>query len=121
MPLRMPLSLCPQPRRTESSPWAKAAFFSSSAYLSPEAVCRNSLIADGCKIEGTVEDSILFPGVTVESGATVRGCILFKETIVRRDANLRCVIADKRVQVQPGRHLAGHETYPLVIAKGRVV
>ena len=83
--------------------------------------CRNSLIADGCKIEGTVEDSILFPGVTVESGATVRGCILFKETIVRRDANLRCVIADKRVQVQPGRHLAGHETYPLVIAKGRVV
>ena len=93
----------------------------SSAYLSPEAVCRNSLIADGCKIEGTVEDSILFPGVTVESGATVRGCILFKETIVRRDANLRCVIADKRVQVQPGRHLAGHETYPLVIAKGRVV
>ena len=93
----------------------------SSAYLSPEAVCRNSLIADGCKIEGTVEDSILFPGVTVESGATVRGCILFKETIVRRDASLRCVIADKRVQVQPGRHLAGHETYPLVIAKGRVV
>ena len=51
----------------------------------------------------------------------MRGCILFKETIVRRDASLRCVIADKRVQVQPGRHLAGHETYPLVIAKGRVV
>ena len=93
----------------------------SSAYLSPEAVCRNSLLADGCKIEGTVEDSILFPGVTVESGARVSGCILFKETIVRRDASLRCVIADKRVQVQPGRHLAGHETYPLVIAKGRVV
>ena len=68
-----------------------------------------------------MEDSILFPGVTVESGATVKGCILFKETIVRRDASLRCVIADKRVQVQPGRHLAGHETYPLVIAKGRVV
>ena len=93
----------------------------SSAYLSPEAVCRNSLIADGCKIEGTVEDSILFPGVTVESGATVKGCILFKETIVRRDASLRCVITDKRVQVQNGRRLAGHETYPLVIAKGRVV
>ena len=46
---------------------------------------------------------------------------LLEQEGIRRDASLRCVIADKRVQVQPGRHLAGHETYPLVIAKGRVV
>ena len=35
----------------------------SSAYIGPDGYCENSLIADGCNIEGVVENSILFPGV----------------------------------------------------------
>ena len=41
----------------------------SSAYIGPDGYCENSLIGDGCNIEGTVENSILFPGVVVEAGA----------------------------------------------------
>lgn len=52
----------------------------SSAYIGPDGYCENSLIADGCNIEGVVENSILFPGVVVEAGAVVRNCVLFKET-----------------------------------------
>jgi glucose-1-phosphate adenylyltransferase len=74
-------------------------------------------VADGCNIAGTVENSILFPGAKVEEGAEVRNCILFKDTLVSRDARLTCVIADKRVEILPRRTLIGHTTYPLVIAK----
>ena len=43
--------------------------------------CVNSLIADGCDIQGTVKNCILFRGVRIEPGADVEGCILFKGTL----------------------------------------
>jgi len=89
----------------------------SSAYISPSGSCVNSLVSDGCCIEGTVENSILFPGVVVEQGARVRNCILFKETAVRRSAELAHIIADKNVEILPDRTLIGHSSYPLVVAK----
>ena len=93
----------------------------SSTYLGPEGKCVNSLVAEGCRIEGTVENSILFPGVVVEAGAAVRNCVLFKETVVRRDAQLSYIIADKDVEVLSNRTLMGHATYPIVLAKGSKV
>ncbi len=70
---------------------------------------------------GVVENSILFPGVTVEAGAVVRNCVIFKDSIVRKDAQLSFIIADKDVEVLPGRTLMGHITYPIVLAKGSQV
>ncbi|MCI2057632.1 MAG: glucose-1-phosphate adenylyltransferase subunit GlgD [Oscillibacter sp.] len=90
----------------------------SSAYIAPDGRCVNSLVADGCGIFGTVENSILFPGVKVEHGAIVRNCVLFKDTLVREGAELAYTIADKRVEILPLRTLVGHASYPLVIAKG---
>ena len=81
----------------------------------------NSLVADGCRIEGTVENSVLFPGVVVEEGAVVRNCVLFKEDIVRRNAQLSYMIADKDVEILVDRTLMGHATYPIVLAKGSIV
>ena len=92
-----------------------------STYIGPNGVCLNSLVADGCRIEGTVENSILFPGVVVEAGAVIRNCVLFKETVVRRNAEMAHIIADKDVQVLEGRTLMGHSSYPIVLEKGSVV
>lgn len=89
----------------------------SSAYIGPDGGCVNCLVSDGCCIEGTVESSILFPGVVVEEGAVVRNCVLFKETAVRRGAEIAHLIADKYVEILPERTLIGHSTYPLVVAK----
>ena len=93
----------------------------SSAYVGPNGVCVNSLVAEGCRIEGVVENSILFPGVIVEPGVVVRDCILFKETRVDKGAQLSYVITDKQVHILAGRTLMGHVSYPLVIAKGRTI
>jgi len=93
----------------------------SSTYVGPNGRCVNSLVAEGCRIEGTVENSVLFPGVVVEAGAVVRNCVLFKESTVRSNAQLAYIIADKNVEVLADRTLIGHETYPIVLAKGSTV
>ena len=92
-----------------------------STYVGSNGRCVNSLVADGCRIEGTVENSVLFPGVVVEEGAVVRNCVLFKEDIVRRNAQLSYIIADKDVEGLADRTLMGHATYPIVLAKGSIV
>ena len=93
----------------------------SSTYVGPDGRCVNSMVAEGCRIEGVVENSILFPGVVVEKGAVVRNCVLFKESAVGKNAQLSYIIADKNVVVQENRTLMGHATYPIVVAKGSVV
>lgn len=103
---------CPdRPIRAKSSDEA-------STYVDPESRCINSVVGDGCCIEGVVENSVLFPGVTVKKGAEVRNCVLLKETYVGEQAKLHHVITDKNVQISEGHTLMGHQTYPLVIAKG---
>ena len=92
-----------------------------STYIGPDGVCLNSLVAEGCRIEGTVVNSIIFPGVTVEKGAKVEDCILFRGTTVREEARLSHVITDKHVELLPGRTMVGHTAYPIVIAKGSVI
>ena len=92
-----------------------------STYYGPESVSKSSLVADGCYIEGEVENSILSRGVTVEKGAKVSDSVLMQGTVVKAGASLSYVIADKDVTVNEGRMLMGHATYPLAIAKGSVV
>ena len=52
------------------------------------------------------------------SNRVVRNCVLFKETVVHRNASLSYLIADKNVEVLPDRTLMGHASYPIVLAKG---
>ncbi len=92
-----------------------------STYYGPDAKSVNSLIADGCIIEGEVENSILFRGVKVEKGAKVSNCILFQSTIVEKNAVLNYAITDKNVHINGGRMLMGHSTYPLCIAKNQII
>ncbi|MEA4942357.1 MAG: glucose-1-phosphate adenylyltransferase subunit GlgD [Oscillibacter sp.] len=93
----------------------------SSSYAGPTGHCVNSLVGDGCNVEGVVENSILFPGVVVEEGARVRNCVLFPDTVIRRNADLAHIIADKQVEVLADRTLIGHSSYPLVLSKGACV
>lgn len=92
-----------------------------STYIDPAGECVNSLIGDGCDIRGTVRNSVLFRGVTVEKGATVENCILFKDTVVKAGAALQCVITDKNVTISENVTLTGHEKYPVVVEKGSVL
>lgn len=86
-----------------------------------EAVVSNSLVSDGCEIEGVVENSILFRGVKVEKGAVVRNSIVMQDSIISTNASLDCVITDKNVVVSPKRKLSGCEELPYFIQKGTML
>ncbi|MBP0973389.1 MAG: glucose-1-phosphate adenylyltransferase subunit GlgD [Oscillospiraceae bacterium] len=82
-----------------------------------DAKVSNSLIADGCIIEGTVENCILFRGVKVGKGSIVRDCILMQGTTIGNNCALTAVITDKNVEATEGRVLTGSDSYPLYIGK----
>lgn len=78
---------------------------------------RNSIVADGCTIEGTVENCILFRGVEIAKGAYVRDSIIMQNTVIGENARLNCVILDKNVVVGDGKQLSGQSSYPVVVHK----
>lgn len=85
------------------------------------AIVRNSLIADGCVINGTVENSIIFRGVKVGKNTHIKNSIVMQDTLTGENAYLNCVITDKNVVIRDGRVLSGHETKPFFIDKDSYV
>lgn len=86
-----------------------------------EAKVKNSLIADGCVIEGTVENSVLFRGVHVGKETVIKNSILMQDTYIGDNVKLSCVITDKDVVIKDGRELCGHDNLPFYIGKGLTV
>lgn len=89
----------------------------SASYLSGGGTCSDSLVGNGCTVEGTVSHSILFHHVRLAPGTEVRDCILMQNTAVGENASLRCVIADQGVQIGQGKLLNGSADCPLVLVK----
>ena len=81
----------------------------------------DSVIADGCMIEGEVEDSILFREVTVAKGAEIENCIIFNEAVIGEGAELKYAILDKNVTVTPGAKLIGTKKNPIIVKQGETV
>lgn len=81
----------------------------------------NSLIADGCIIEGEVENSVLFRGVKVGKGAKVKNCILMQGTVVGDNAELNYLITDKNVSICENHILTSSPQYPMYVGKGASV
>lgn len=85
------------------------------------AIVKNSLIADGCTVDGELENCILFRGVSVARGAKLKNCIIMQNSVVDSNAQLTCVVADRRCYIKPDRLLAGYDSYPVVIGKDSVI
>ena len=81
----------------------------------------NVMAADGCVIEGEVENSILFRGVKIAKGAKVKNCVLMQDTVVGEGANLEYVITDKDVTITSGKALSGTDTFQVYVAKKQTV
>ena len=81
----------------------------------------NSMIADGCIIEGTVKNCILFRGVHIAKGASVENCVIMQNSTVLDNCMMANVIFDKEVVLRSGKKLIGQDTYPMVIGKKTVI
>ena len=90
-------------------------------YYGDDCEIENSLIADGCVLDGEVEDSVLFRDVTVCEGAEVEHCVIMNDTVVGKGAKLEYVILDKNVTVTPNAKLIGTAKNPIIIKRGETV
>ncbi len=82
---------------------------------------KNVMAADGCVIEGEVENSILFRGVKVKKGAKVRNCVLMQDTVIETGATVEYTITDKNVTVSSYKELKGTESFPVFVEKRKTV
>lgn len=82
---------------------------------------KNVMVADGCVIEGEVENSILFRGVRIGKGAKVKNCVLMQDTVIENHASVEYVITDKDVTITEGKSLTGNESFQVFVAKGQTV
>ena len=78
---------------------------------------KNTMAADGCVIEGEVENCVLFRGVKIAKGAVVKNCVLMQDTVVEAGANVEYTITDKDVVISAGKELKGNDSFPVYIPK----
>ena len=81
----------------------------------------DSIVADGCMLDGKVEESVLFRQVTICEGAEVENCIIMNDSVVGEGAKLKFVILDKDVTVRPGAKLFGTHKNPIIVKRGEIV
>lgn len=82
---------------------------------------KNTMAADGCVIEGEVENSVLFRGVKIGKGAKVKNCVLMQDTVVEAGAKLEYIITDKNVTISADKDIKGTDTFPVYVAKYQTV
>ena len=90
-------------------------------YLGENSSVVSSLISEGCRIYGTVENSILSGGVVIEEGAIVKDSIIMDDVVVSKDATVYSSIVDGETFIAPGVKVgvsgAGKDSIT-VVAKG---
>ncbi len=90
-------------------------------YYGEDAEVSDSLIADGSRIEGTVENSIIFRGCIIAKDAIVKDSIVLPNSSIGEGVELSYVVTDKGVTVRENRKMMGSATYPVAIAKNATV
>ena len=70
--------------------------------IGSDATISNSMISEGCKVNGTVNNSILFPGAVVEKGATVEAAVVMGGTVIKAGASVKHCIVAENVTIEEG-------------------
>ncbi len=91
------------------------------AYYGLECQVERAVIADGCFVDGSVENSVLSRGVKIGKGARIKNCVIMQDSVVGEGASLENVIVDKWVTISDGAQLKGLDSNPVVIRKGVTV
>jgi glucose-1-phosphate adenylyltransferase len=78
---------------------------------------KNSLIANGCKIEGHVENSIIFRGVHIGKDTVIKNSVIMQKSHIGDECLLDNVIADKDVKVEQSAVIKGSALLPYILRK----
>ena len=91
------------------------------SYYGEASSVNNCIVADGCVLEGSVSNCVLFRQVTVKEGVNAEYCLIMNDSVVGENSELKYVILDKNVVVRPGVKLIGTPSNPIIIKRGEIV
>jgi len=77
----------------------------------------NSLVANGCIIEGKVKNSIIFRKVKIHKDAEIENCIIMQNCEIKARAKLTNIVIDKGIVIEEGKELKGDKDIPLVVER----
>ncbi len=80
-------------------------------------VIKNSVIANGCNIDGTVENCVIGRNVTVKKGAVLKNCILLHNVFVDEDVTLEKVVVDKGAKITTVKELISKDDIPAYVKR----
>ncbi|NLC34256.1 MAG: glucose-1-phosphate adenylyltransferase subunit GlgD [Erysipelothrix sp.] len=90
-------------------------------FYCPQSKVENSLIANGCVIEGEVINSIIFRGVKVEAGAVIKDSIVMQKTYVKKGALIEKSVLDKAVVIDEDVVIIGTKSDPYIVGKHKTI
>ena len=82
-----------------------------------DAEIRGSIVGNGCKIEGTVTNSVIGRNVTIKKGAVIKDSIILPNAIINKDVHLDKCVVDRYAIVTHAKDLHGEENNPLYVAR----
>ncbi|MCI5745596.1 MAG: glucose-1-phosphate adenylyltransferase subunit GlgD [Erysipelotrichaceae bacterium] len=82
---------------------------------------KNCFVADGCSIDGTIENSLIFRNVKVKKGSVIKNSIILQQGEIGENVHLENVILDKKVIVRDNKTLVGTDSFPIIVEKGRII
>ena len=92
-----------------------------SAVYGDSACVKNSLIANGVKIDGKVENSIIFRGVEIQEGSVIKNSVIFERTVIEKNAVVVNTITDKGVLIKENVTAVGNPNYPYELKKNAIL
>ena len=90
-------------------------------YYGDDSDVSDCVLADGCRIEGKVDNSVLFRGVVIEKNAVVRNSIIMAGSVIHEGAVVENAIIDKEASVSSMRRIIGAPLSPMIIQKGEII
>ena len=90
-------------------------------YYGEDCQIDDCIVADGCILEGSAKNSVLFRQVTLGENAQIEDCIIMNDTVIGPGAKLKNVILDKNVTVTAGTELIGSPSNPVIVKRGETV
>ena len=90
-------------------------------YYGNDSEVSDCVLADGCRIEGKIDNSVLFRGVVIEKNAVVRNSIIMAGSVIHEGAVVENAIIDKEASVSSMRRIIGATLSPMIIQKGEII
>lgn len=79
---------------------------------------KNSVISNGCVIEGTVENSIIGRGCTIKKGTVVKNCVILPDVYIAENAVLENVVVDKHAKIIHTKEIVADAEHPGYVKRG---